>query len=93
MTGAGEFRLFAHWLAGVLQFQSRSVSNRAQANHDEVMTMTTLELEMEVAEIKTRLRRVERRLREEGGSGQQAFLPQDLPLNDDNLLDWLLILP
>ncbi len=52
--------------------------------------MTTLELEMEVAELRTRLRRVEHRLREEGGLGQQVFPPQDLPMNNEDLLGWLI---
>lgn len=52
--------------------------------------MTTLELEMEVAELKTRLRRVERTLREEDESGPLLFPPQELPVNDEDLLDWLL---
>lgn len=52
--------------------------------------MTTLELMMEVAEIKTRLRRVERTLREEGESSPQLFPPRDLPMNNEDLLYWLL---
>ena len=50
--------------------------------------MTTMELEMEVAEIKTRLRRVESALRERSGA-QGNLSPPNLPLSNEELLAWM----
>jgi hypothetical protein len=65
------------------------VRNSVQANHDEAMTMTTLELAMEVAEIKTRLVDVERIVRERLGALDATSPPSKLPLSNDELLKWL----
>lgn len=51
--------------------------------------MTTLELEMEVAEIKTRLVDVERTVRERLGALDATPPPLKLPLSDDELLNLL----
>ena len=48
--------------------------------------MTTMELEMEVAEIKTRLRRVENALREQSDTQGQVSPPPNLPLSNEELL-------
>jgi len=51
--------------------------------------MTTMELEMEVAEIKTRLRRVENALLAQlGEQGDKSQTP-DLPLSNEELLAWM----
>jgi hypothetical protein len=54
-----------------------------------VLAKTTLELEMEVAEIKTRLHRVERALRKQTNSARHGSPPQDLPMNNEDLLAWM----
>lgn len=51
--------------------------------------MTTLELEMEVAEIKTRLHRLERALRKQTNTARHGSPPQDLPMNNEDLLVWM----
>lgn len=51
--------------------------------------MTTMELEMEVAEIKTRLRRVENALREQSGTQGQVSPPANLPSSNEELLAWM----
>jgi hypothetical protein len=53
------------------------------------MTMTALELEMEVAEIKTRLVEVERVVREQLGGLDVVSPPAKLPVSNAELLDWL----
>ncbi len=50
--------------------------------------MTTLELMMEVVELKTRLTDVERTVRERLGA-LDARPPSKLPLSNEELLDWL----
>lgn len=51
--------------------------------------MTTMELEMEVAEIKTRLRRVENALREQSGAQNLVAPPPNLPSNNEELMRWM----
>ena len=51
--------------------------------------MTTLELEMEVAELKTRLIDVERTVRERLGGLDVVSPPAKLPVSNAELLDWL----
>ena len=51
--------------------------------------MTTSELEMEVAEIKTRLRRVENALLAQLGEQRDKPQTPDLPLSNEELLAWM----
>jgi len=51
--------------------------------------MTTMELEMEVAEIKTRLRRVENALREQSDTQGQVSPPPNLPSSNEELRVWM----
>lgn len=51
--------------------------------------MTTLELELEVAELKTRLVDVERTVRERLGALDARPPQSKLPLSNDELLSWL----